>query len=121
MKHAYLNPLELNHAKCSSALSVFISPLDALYIEVFPQFRLPDIKIASSDEETRCRRVQNAVQDKKGIQKCAGRGKFKNIFLLVSLGKDSSWRVFIFLFFLVNKNALSDPVIERWLFSRGVR
>lgn len=32
-------------------LSVFISPLDAMYIEVFLQFRLPDIKIASSDKE----------------------------------------------------------------------
>jgi hypothetical protein len=103
------------------ALSVFISPLDAMYIEVFPQFRLPDIKIASSDEETRCRRFQNAVQDKKGIQGCAGQGKFKNIFLLVSLGKDSSWRMFIFLFFLVNKNALSNPVIEGSAFSRAAR
>lgn len=32
-------------------LSVSISPLDAMYIEVFPQFRLPDIKIAISDKE----------------------------------------------------------------------
>lgn len=71
-------------------LSIFISPLDAMYIEVFPQFRLPDIKIASSDEGIRCRRVQNAVQDKKGIQGCAGQGKFKNIVLLVSPGRDSS-------------------------------
>jgi hypothetical protein len=102
------------------SLSVFISRLDAMYIEVFPQFRLPYIKIASSDEETRCRWVQNVVQDKKGIQRCAGQGKFKNI-LLVSLGKDSSWRMFIFLFLLVNKNAVSKPVIEGSAFNRAAR